>query len=63
MKQKQQRNNAESSIEEEVAEELDAVEAFVTCHTSSKKGLSEEAREAVVSPDLCWKILLSVFVT
>jgi hypothetical protein len=56
MKQKQQRNNAESSIEDEVAEELDAAEAFMTCHTSSKKGLSEPAREAVGSPDLCWKI-------
>jgi len=30
-------------------EEVDAVEAFQTCHTSSKHGLSEPAREALVS--------------
>jgi hypothetical protein len=30
-------------------EEVDAVEAFKTCHTSSKRGLSDLAREAMVS--------------
>jgi hypothetical protein len=30
-------------------EEVDAVEAFKTCHTSSKRGLSDPAREALVS--------------
>jgi len=50
MTQKQNRNNVEPSIEHN--EELDVVEAFKTCHTSSKHGLSEPAREAVVSPDM-----------
>jgi len=31
-------------------EEIDAVEAFKVCHTSRKKGMSDIAREAVVSP-------------
>jgi hypothetical protein len=52
MKQKQQRNNAEPSTEQN--EELDVVEVFKTCHTSCKHGLSEPAREAVVSPDICF---------
>jgi hypothetical protein len=30
-------------------EEVDAVEAFQTCHTSSKHGLSDLAREVLVS--------------
>jgi hypothetical protein len=51
MKQKQHRNNAEPSTYKN--EELDVVEAFKTCHTSSKTGLSEQAREAVVSPHFC----------
>jgi hypothetical protein len=29
--------------------EVDAVEAFQTCHTSSKRGLSDLARKALVS--------------
>ncbi|XP_066323972.1 uncharacterized protein [Miscanthus floridulus] len=39
------RNNAEPSTAQD--EELDVVEAFETCHTSSKHGLSEPAREAL----------------
>jgi hypothetical protein len=54
MKQKQQRNNAEPSTEQN--EELDVVEAFKTCHTSCKHGLSEPAREAVVSLDICFVV-------
>ncbi|XP_066390771.1 uncharacterized protein [Miscanthus floridulus] len=42
---KRKKNNAEPSTEQN--EELDAVEAFKTCHTSSKHGLTELAREAV----------------
>jgi hypothetical protein len=52
VKQKQNRNNAEPSTVQDA--ELDVVEAFQTCHTSSKKGLSESAREALVSPDICF---------
>jgi GH24 family phage-related lysozyme (muramidase) len=54
MKQKHQMNNAEPSTEQD--EELDVVEAFKTCHTSSKHGLSEPARDAVVSPDICFGV-------
>ncbi|XP_072148504.1 uncharacterized protein [Setaria viridis] len=42
-----QRNNAEPSTD--THEELDVVEAFTSCHTSSKHGLSEPAREAVTN--------------
>jgi len=54
MKQKKKKNNAEPSTEQN--EELDLVEAFKTCHTSSKNGLSEPAREALVSPDICFVV-------
>jgi len=37
----------------EADEEIDAVEAFKVCHTSRKKGMSDAAREAVVSPSTC----------
>jgi hypothetical protein len=50
MQQKQKTNHAEPSTEQN--EDLDVVEAFKTCHTSSKHGLSEAAREALVSPDI-----------
>jgi len=59
----QQNKNKENSInatefneeepQEQVGEankEIDAVEAFKVCHTSRKKGMSDTAREAVVSP-------------
>jgi hypothetical protein len=42
MKQKQNRNNAEPSTAQDA--ELDVVKAFQTCHTSSKKGLSEPSK-------------------
>jgi hypothetical protein len=45
-KQKQKRAREEPSLEED--DELDAVEAFKTCHTSSKHGLSEKAKQALV---------------
>jgi hypothetical protein len=51
MTQKQKSNNAEPSTEQN--EELDVVEAFKSCHTSSKHGLDEAAREAIVSPHIC----------
>ena len=54
MKQKKKKNNAEPSTEQN--EELDLVEAFKTCQTSSKNGLSEPAREALVSPDICFAV-------
>ncbi len=41
------KNMEEPSLDQ--TEEVDAVEAFQTCHTSSKHGLSEPAREALVS--------------
>ena len=41
-------------------EELDAVEAFKVCHTNRKNGMSDAAREAVVSP-LTWYLALSGF--
>jgi hypothetical protein len=46
--QKQERNMIEPSLDQ--TEELDTVEGFKTCHTSSKRGLSDPAREALVSP-------------
>jgi hypothetical protein len=51
-KQKQKRNREEPSLDQ--TEELDAVDAFKTCHTSSKRGLSESAREALVSLFICF---------
>jgi hypothetical protein len=54
MKQKQNRNNAEPNTQQN--EELDVVEAFKSCHTSSKHGLSEPTREAVVSPNMCFSV-------
>ncbi|CAN6280458.1 unnamed protein product [Urochloa humidicola] len=42
---KQKKNMEEPSLDR--TEEVDAVEAFQTCHTSSKHGLSELAREAL----------------
>jgi len=44
--QKQKRKREEPSLD--MTGELDAVEAFKTCHTSSKRGMSEPAREALV---------------
>jgi hypothetical protein len=51
-KQKQKRNREEPSLDQ--TEELDAVDAFKTCHTSSKRGLSEPAKEALVSSFVCF---------
>jgi hypothetical protein len=51
-KQKQKRNREEPSLDQ--TDELDVVEAFKTCHTSKKNGLSEPAREAVVSSFVCF---------
>jgi hypothetical protein len=45
--QMQQKNMVEPNLDQ--TEEVDAVEAFQTCHTSSKRGLSDMAREALVS--------------
>ena len=44
--------NGEESQEpvRESDEELNAVEAFKVCHTNRKNGMSDAAREAVVSP-------------
>ena len=58
MKQKK-KNNAEPSTEQN--EELDAVEAFKTCHTSSKYGMTELAREAVVSHDICFVVPTTIY--
>jgi hypothetical protein len=35
---------------DEADKEMDAVEAFKVCHTSSKKGMGAVARDTVVSP-------------
>ena len=47
--------NGEESQEpvRESDEELDAMEVFKVCHTNHKNGISDAAREAVVSP-LAW---------
>jgi hypothetical protein len=37
-------------------EELDVVEAFTACHSSSKHGLSDLAREAVVRLYICFSV-------
>jgi len=52
MKQKEKRNREEPSLDQ--TEELDVVEAFKTCHTSSKRGLTDPAREALVSSFVCF---------
>ena len=67
MYQRQKRKEVEPSTEDE---ELDAVEAFKSCHTSSKTGLTDEAQRAVVSAilicdlfivrDLMYQILMTV---
>ena len=67
MYQRQKRKEVEPSTEDE---ELDAVEAFKSCHTSSKTGLTDEAQCAVVSAilicdlfivrDLMYQILMTV---
>ena len=44
----------------EFDEELDAVEAFKVYHTNRKNGMSDAAREAVVSP-LAWFLTLPGF--
>ena len=41
-------------------EELDAMELFKVCHTNRKNGMSDDAREAVVSP-LAWFLSLPGF--
>jgi len=65
--QRQKRKEVEPSTEDE---ELDAVEAFKSCHTSSIMRLADEAQRAVVSViliydlfivhDLMYQILLTV---
>jgi len=65
--QRQKRKEVEPSTEDE---ELDAVEAFKSCHTSSKTGLTDEAQRAVISAilicdlfivrDLMYQILMTV---
>jgi hypothetical protein len=45
--QKQKRNMGEPRLDQ--TEEVDVVEAFQTCHTSSKHGLNDLAKEALVS--------------
>jgi len=65
--QRQKRKEVETSTEDE---ELDTVEAFKSCHTSSKTGLTNEAQRVVVSAilicnlfivhDLMYQILLTV---
>ena len=67
MYQRQKRKEVEPSIEDE---ELDALEAYKSCHTSSKTGLTDEAQRAVVSAilicdllivrDLMYQILMTV---
>ena len=37
----------------EADEEIDVVEAFKVCHTNRNKGMSDAAREVVVSPNTC----------
>jgi hypothetical protein len=41
------KNMVEPNLDQ--TDEVDVVEAFQTCHTSSKRGLSDLAREALVS--------------
>ena len=51
MYQRQKRKEVEPTLEDD--DELDAVDAFKTCHTISKTGLTEQAQQAVVSPSIC----------
>ena len=51
MYQRQKRKEVEPTLEDD--DELDAVDAFKTCHTNSKTGLTEQAQQAVVSPSIC----------
>ena len=51
MYQRQKRKEVEPTLEDD--DELDAVDAFKTCHTSSKMDLTEQAQQAVVSPSIC----------
>ena len=51
MYQRQKRKEVEPTLEDD--DELDAVDAFKTCHTSCKTGLTEQAQRAVVSPSIC----------
>jgi len=46
--------------DKESDEELNAVEAFKVCHTNRKNGMSDAAREAVVSL-LAWFLALPGF--
>jgi len=55
MYQRQKRKEVEPSTEDE---ELDAVEAFKACHTSSKTGLTDEAQHAVVSAILIYDLFI-----
>jgi len=58
MKQQEKKNKNKPNTDQ--TEELDAVEAFQTCHTSSKKGISEPAMVALVS-SVCY--LQSIYIT
>ena len=49
MYQRQKRKEVKPTLEDD--DELDAVDAFKTCHTISKTGLTEQA-QAVVSPSI-----------
>jgi hypothetical protein len=51
-KQKQKRKREEPSLEQD--EDLDAVEAFKTCHTSSKHGMGDTAKKALVRSVVCF---------
>ena len=61
LKQKEKNKKKDAELGEEVDEEhdelheeLDAVEVFKDFHTSRKKGLSDTAREAIVSTFICF---------
>jgi hypothetical protein len=52
--QMQQKNMVEPNLDQ--TEEVDVVEAFKSYHTSSKRGLSDLAREAPVSAKTIWPV-------
>jgi len=54
-----QNKNKEAELDEDCDEYVDAIEAFIVCHTSRKKGMSVTTRQAAVSS--CYAPMLPLF--
>ena len=61
MYQRQKRKEVEPTLEDD--DELDAVDAFRTCHTSSKTGLTEQAQAVEVPPYVTFNFWNLIFGT